>query len=159
MATRLQLQHGLSLIELLVYGLITGLLLVSAVPLGQDFYQKNRVTTAADALEAAIHYARNKALISNKALALAPLDGESWSSGMVLFEDNRAHRFRPGDLSLHEWAWHYEGLDIRWHGFQSHAYLVFAPQLRHASANGKFTIYSPSYQKTLVLNRLGHVHE
>jgi Tfp pilus assembly protein FimT len=146
--------------EVITCLLIAGILFAFVLPVSQSFYQKNQVQVLTDDLINAVGFARNKALQEGAVLILRPLlNTGDWSSGMLLFKDNKTHQFSAEDSPLFQWRWPYKGLKISWVGFQSSRYLLFYPEFAHAASSGHFVIESV-YSKPvkLVVNRFGRVN-
>ncbi|WP_051555256.1 GspH/FimT family pseudopilin [Legionella fairfieldensis] len=149
---------GLTLIELLFCLLIITLLLVS-LSFGLSIHQKNKAQIRENDLKMAIYYARNMALLKGKPLVLTPLTDSDWSTGMMLFIDNKTHRYSPETQLIHQWQWHKE-IKITWHGFYSDQYLLFSPDLAHAAITGHFNLQKgDGSQVKLIINRLGRVRK
>lgn len=150
---------GFTFLELLCCFLILCLLLVKGFPSSFFLVHRNQLQVLKDEISTAIRYARSQALLSEKALVLAPLpQTQDWSKGMILFIDNPDHRYQKGDPIVHQWEWKYPGLSIRWEGFQSNHYIIFSNHLRHASSNGRFMIMNKQGEsKQLIINRIGRV--
>ncbi len=100
------------------------------------------------------------ALAENVPLILTPLpDNSDWSKGMILFVDNKNHKFGKKDQCIHQWLWSYQKVKINWQGFRSNHYLVFSSELRHAAANGRFELIDQSGNSvTIRLNRFGRLN-
>ncbi|WP_242601677.1 GspH/FimT family pseudopilin [Legionella lansingensis] len=151
--------QGLTFFELICCLIVLGLLFLISLPSGVFLLTRNQLETVENEITMAIHYARDMALLHGSRLALAPLSGtEDWSYGMILFVDNKNHKYQPGDQVIHQWQWHHPRLRVRWRGFQSNAYLLFSSDLKHAATTGHFALLTAqSKQVKLVVNRFGRV--
>ncbi len=156
----LNAMYGFSLLELMItLGLITIVLFI-AIPFTHSFGNKHLLNTRVKMIEAVISYSQNQALTLGRAVALAPLSGDNWSSGMRLYVDTHAnHRYQAGDRVLREWHFGGGKLSISWQGFLSDSYLVFSDRLAQSVLNGRFilTNHSGEVMKQLVINSLGRV--
>ena len=147
---------GYTLIELIITVTLLMGLLLSAEPIQRQFIVRNHVVIIEDKLQHALHYARNKALNEHRTLALAPL--HDWSSGMVLFVDNNAHKPRKNDNILQQWQFKPALVQVQWKGFRSDAYILFSPKLANSTASGSFYLSTEGItKKRLIVNRLGHI--
>ncbi|WP_058442577.1 hypothetical protein [Legionella brunensis] len=151
--------QGLTLLELICTLILLALLFLLSVPSGLSLFNKNQLQVAEDEISTAICYARKMALLLDARLALTPIDDSGdWSKGMLLFVDNKKHKYHQGDKLLHQWKWHFRGLQISWKGFQSNSYLLFANNLNHAATSGHFDLLTvESNHAKLVVNRFGRV--
>lgn len=156
-------RKGLTLLELMVVLAIVIGLVMTAIPLGREFYLKNQLENRANTLVFTIKYAKQQALLRNETLVLSALtDKEGWSKGMRLFIANAHHpRYEEGDKVIREWHWP-KGLPvITWRGFVSTHYLRFSPSIKQAALNGHFLLQLPDLKeggtRKIVINRLGRV--
>ncbi|WP_203454439.1 prepilin-type N-terminal cleavage/methylation domain-containing protein [Legionella sp. MW5194] len=150
-------QQAFSLVELLVSLALFTLLLSFYLGMNANNQLKTQLTVAQHRLTQAMHYARNQALVKRSVLILHPMEQGNWAKGMVLFKDPGEHRFNHQEV-VYEWHDPGSPLTITWSGFHSPDALVFSHTLRHAAANGYFSI---SYQGVelgrVIINRLGRL--
>lgn len=151
-------QDGYSLIELLIVVSISVSLLWFAMPFDQSLYQKNQLKILMDTVNQALAYGRTRALAEDRFLVLKPIDDTNWSSGFVLFIDNKTHQFTK-ENSLQYWSFKPGLFEIQWHGFRSNHAIVFSPTLKQAACNGHFSflIHGKEVAK-LVVNRVCYTH-
>lgn len=153
-------QSGISLIELLIYLTIVGMLFCLTTPFAPSFYKKNELQVIVDEIKSAIRYAKLQAIIRGECLILTHRSGTSdWSSGMALYVEKLSSRKQPVRESLlYEWRWQAVGSHVAWNGFQSKDYLRFGPDLNQSVVNGTFLIDVDSQHPIrLIVNRLGRV--
>jgi prepilin-type N-terminal cleavage/methylation domain-containing protein len=151
--------YGLTLIELLVGLLILTILIWLCLPLGLAIIQRNQLQIMENEMTTAVSYARNMALLHKLPLTLTPLpNSKDWSSGMILFVDNKNHQYTEKDKLIHQWQWFHHGVQVIWQGFRSPHYLIFSSELQHAATSGHFEIkVDHAGSAKLVLNRFGRV--
>lgn len=151
-------EPGFSLVELLICLLLLSALAVASVSFGH-IWQRNHLQVLSSELQAALHYARNSAIMTAHSVLLVPSGKPAdWSTGMLLCLDNPAHQCLDEQAVLHQWAWGKTGITVRWQGFSSPDYLVFSPQPAHARASGSFYLISQGVeQRTITLNRIGRI--
>ncbi len=149
--------NGLTLIELLISLALLSLLTCMSLAAGGMILHKNQLDVLENDISTAVRYARNRALLFNVPLSLSPLADSDWSEGMVLFADNKQHRYTKKDKIFYQWRWHHPGLRVSWYGFRSNHYLLFSPELKHTALSGHFTISNGQQHRELVLNRYGHI--
>lgn len=151
---------GLTFIELLISLILMGMIFLSGLFVWGKSSHKNHMKARAKEISMAIRFARNLALVKNLSLVLAPLPNEdNWSKGMILFVDNKTHRYTDKDKLIYQWQWSSASVQVIWHGFYSDHYLLFAAQLKHAATSGHFLIESPLNDPIkLVVNRIGRVN-
>jgi prepilin-type N-terminal cleavage/methylation domain-containing protein len=151
--------YGLTLLELLVGLLILTILLWLCLPLGIAIMQRNQLQIMENEITMAVSYARNMALVYKLPLTLTPLaNSTDWSSGMILFIDNKNHQYTKEDKLIHQWQWFHHGIQVIWQGFRSPHYLIFSSELQHAATSGHFAIkVEHGGSAKLVLNRFGRV--
>ncbi len=149
---------GLTLIELLLGLALMAIVLFFCNPFAESVFKKNQLELLVDEIKSAIHYAKTEVLLHGESLLLAPLAGsDDWSTGMMLFVDNKAHQYHEGSKLIHEWHWRPSDFIISWQGFQSNQYLLFATDISRSAVNGHFLIKNNSLQHQLIVNRLGRV--
>jgi prepilin-type N-terminal cleavage/methylation domain-containing protein len=152
-------EKGYSLIELLTCLSLLAILLSFTVSV-TSLYKKNQLQTITDDIKKAFQFAKMQALISGKTLLLAPLPpSKDWSAGMVLFVDPGNHQYTSDIKPLQKWQWHFTGITITWHGFQSRGYLLFTPDINSSTLNGYFIIKNSIQQIKLVINRIGRIKQ
>lgn len=149
-------ESGFTLIELLIVLAIVALLYGMALPGSHRLYQKNQMTVVADNLVSVVNFSKLQARALGQTLRLSPLpDGGGWSNGMQLLVDNQG----PQKALIHEWRWKPSLVSVAWKGFQSDAYLLFSPDVKHSAMSGSFVIQGAQEKPlTLIINRLGRVH-
>lgn len=145
--------RGFTLIELLAsLALCAVIMLFGAVSLSER-YQKNQLDRVCERIESILKVARTEALIRGEPVRLEPLsESGHWNKGIVLLTHRQSE-------PIYQWCWTLRGISVDWQGFQSKAYLIVAPDLRHAASNGQFTLNHKHWQYRLVVNRLGRVKE
>ena len=149
---------GLTLIELLISLSILAVLFCFAYPLTPSLYGKNQLQVVCADIKNAVLFAKLQAQLRGERLILAPVSETcNWALGMRLFVDNPKHRYTSEDSLLREWHWHTNGLQIRWRGFFSTDYLLFAQDMNHNAVNGSFLIQNSVQRITLFVNRLGRI--
>ncbi|MFC3909656.1 GspH/FimT family protein [Legionella dresdenensis] len=147
-----------TLIELLVTVVVVSLLTGILIPSISSFYRKNQLDVVERELAAAIQFARDTALKKNYPLVLMPINKNNWAEGMILFQDNRQHRYTGKEQVFFQWQWPYAGLKISWHGFQSDDFLLFANNLYNSAINGQFSLTQNNLPaKKVVINRIGRL--
>ena len=123
-----------------------------------SFKEKNTLQLMMQEIDNTVRYARVMANLYNLPLVLSPLpDHKDWAAGMVLFIDNKQHKYTEQSTLLYKWQWHHPGLHVLWTGFMTNNYLLFTADLHHAATNGQFNISIGKECATLVVNRLGRV--
>ncbi|KTC69285.1 Tfp type 4 fimbrial pilin related signal peptide protein domain protein [Legionella birminghamensis] len=151
--------RGFTLVESMICLTIILILMTIVSPLLKSNDQQIRLKACKQQLILALHFARNQALLSGKPLALrAEPDSGDWSKGMVLFFDNASHQFET-NLLQHQWHWNCRNIAIKWHGFQSSQYLVFAATPMQAVASGRFELSSETQGIDVIINRLGRIRD
>ncbi|WED44644.1 GspH/FimT family protein [Legionella cardiaca] len=152
---------GFTLIELLCCLLLLSLLFFISLPISLTMLHQNQLEIMEDEICTAIRYARKMALLYDVRLALTPLaEAGDWSRGMILFVDNKKHKYQPGSQVLHQWQWHQPGLQVSWNGFQSNSYLLFSNNLKHAATSGHFNLLTAeSKHVKLIVNRFGRINK
>lgn len=152
---------GLTLIELLIVLTLMSVVTLMSAPMFLAIYQKNQLEITKNELGAVIRYARNKALEYHVSLILAPVPPlTDWSKGMILFIDNKNHKYSAGDQLLYQWGGAPDGIQVSWRGFFSNDYLRFSPELREAATSGHFDLINAhSSHCKLIVNRIGRVTE
>ncbi|MGQ3887445.1 pilus assembly FimT family protein [Legionella sp. CNM-1927-20] len=150
---------GFTLLELLIVISIISLLLLFSIPGQQQLYEQNQLKIVSNRLKSVVQYGRNMALARDVILALAPLNNQNWSQGLVLFIDNKKHQ-PSQDKIIQIWQWASHSIHISWQGFQSTNYLLFSPNLKNASCNGHFLLVTKNnLPKKIILNRFCYVHD
>lgn len=150
---------GFTLFELLISLSIVSIVCLFALPYWSSFYQNYQLQVRQHEIQQAVRFAKMQAQLMHQSLLLVPIDGrDDWSFGMRLLVDNAQHRYTPEALVLHEWHWHHSMMTIRWHGFQSNGYLLFANHIRNYAVNGYFLMQTHQGRVVkLIVNRLGDV--
>ncbi|WP_019217093.1 pilus assembly FimT family protein [Legionella tunisiensis] len=150
---------GLTFIELLISITLIVLLCFLCAPAGVMLYQKNQLQVREKEIITALYYARHTAFLQGVTLALTPLpESSDWSQGMILFVDNKNHRFHSSSKLLQQWHWTQSSIKLGWHGFHSKNYLLFSSELKHMAASGHFLLQNPQSEPIkLVVNRFGRV--
>lgn len=105
-------QRGVTIIELMIVVLISGILLSVAVPSFQDNISRSRRLSAVQEMASTLAYARTEAVSRATPVSLCPTtddstcNGTKWESGVLVFEDDGAgagtafDRKRTGDEEL-----------------------------------------------------------
>lgn len=98
---------GFTLVELMITISIASILLAVAVPSYQSIMRESRLTTQANELMTALHYARSEAVKRGVRVTLcksadgATCNGDSWKDGWIIFSDaNPAGAVDTGDEVL-----------------------------------------------------------
>lgn len=87
------ISKGFSLVELMVTISIASILLAVAVPSYQSLMRESRLTTQANELMTALHYARSEAVKRGIRVTIcksadgATCNGDSWQDGWIVFSD------------------------------------------------------------------------
>lgn len=87
------ISKGFSLVELMVTISIASILLAVAVPSYQSLMRESRLTTQANELMTALHYARSEAVKRGMRVTIcksadgATCNGDSWQDGWLIFSD------------------------------------------------------------------------
>ena len=164
--TRLRVQpskksFGFTLIELLIALSIAAILFMWVLPVKQDFFLKNKISTRTEEIVSALHYARSQASLLGQSLILAPKEGV-WSSGMILFIDQDSnHAYGSLDKLLFQWQWQDNDLTLSWSGLYDN-YLLFTPTELNSVLGGTFYLcpVDPAIGvrgKHILMNRLGRI--
>ena len=149
--------HGYTLLELLITLGILSLLLLGGTYFSSTIWNNNKAENLERQIVNILQYSRNLALTTGKTVALNPIASD-WSQGVILFVDNKSHRYQEGDELLRMWQWKIYPLMLKWEGFLSADFLIFSPQLMRATSNGHFTIYQKNIGLGhVVVNRLGRI--
>lgn len=149
---------GFTLIELMIYLMILGLLFSFVTPTALKLLQHNQQQVIQDTLGSAVRKARLQAMLTGETWVLAPLsEDNNWSKGIGLysFDSYKEVPRKPH----YQWVWAFENIRIVWRGFQSHDALYFARDPGSNAVNGTFSIQvakDPLLKVTV--NRLGYVH-
>ncbi|MBO3276757.1 GspH/FimT family pseudopilin [Pseudomonas schmalbachii] len=96
--------RGFSLVEMLIVLSILTIALSFAAPSFGDFIAKQRIQTAFDNLNGAIHQARSTAALTGRSVSLAATSGD-WAKGWSLFYDANNDGIRQEHeelISVHE---------------------------------------------------------
>ncbi|NWL79232.1 pilus assembly protein [Pseudomonas taiwanensis] len=138
-------RYGHTLVELLFCLLIAGILLGAALPSFVSTVERNRQTEAVNQLLGALHYARGKAVMERKVVAICGggnpcAESVEWRGQIVVFHDqNKDGQQSPGeDIML--------SLDLPesdswfWVNFRRKTYLQFLPDGTTHSLNGTLTL-------------------
>lgn len=151
---------GFTLIELLTCLAIAAGVLFFSVVLTKSIYNKNHFQRVTNEVKNIIQFAKLQALIQGKNLALTPLkNSQDWSKGMLLFVDNKLHRYTGSATLIQAWHWPTSATKITWQGFQGSHYLLFSADIRHSAINGFFLLNNETQSHKLVINRLGRIRE
>ena len=150
---------GFTLIELLVSMAVVAIVICYSFSFAPLLHKKNQLQVVTDEVKSAIQFAKTQALLTGDILALTRLpEASDWSEGMLLFVDNTKHQYAQDVKLLHEWHWNSSEIHVKWQGFQSKDYLLFAPDISSSTVNGYFIIKnSLQHQVRLIVNRLGRV--
>ncbi len=98
---RPSLQHGVTLVELLVTLVILSILVGVAMPNFFKMIGNNRAESQASQLLRSFNYARGEAIRRNNEVHITSINGLSWSSGWRIWVDNNANNvFDAGDVEL-----------------------------------------------------------
>ncbi|MXS86002.1 prepilin-type N-terminal cleavage/methylation domain-containing protein [Nitrosomonas sp. HPC101] len=87
---------GFTMVELMITISIASILLAVAVPSYQSLMRESRLTTQANELMTALHYARSEAVKRGVRVTLcksadgATCNGDSWKDGWLIFSDSDA---------------------------------------------------------------------
>ena len=151
---------GFTLIELLIALSIAGILFMWTLPLGQDFFLKNKLSARTEEIVSALHYARSQAALLGQPLILAPRN-TAWSSGMILFVDRDGdHMYEASDKLLFQWEWQDADLILEWKGLYEN-YLLFTPAELNSVLGGTFylcpTAINALRGKRILMNPLGRI--
>lgn len=150
----------MTLIELMVVIVLLTACLFFVIQFNQDIILKNKRTVVENQIMNAVRYSRNSALVTGHDVTLNPLaGGQDWSTGMILFVDNKTHHYTGQEKVVYSWQWaEVAPLKVSWNGFKAQDYLIFSRDLRHATVNGHFSIMNKGTEiRRIVLNRLGRV--
>lgn len=152
---------GFTLLELMLSLCLMAILSFFSYSSLLTLYRKNELEVLINEVKATIVFSKNQSILRSQNLVLSPLPGSNeWADGMLLFVDNKEHRYHSGIKIVHEWHWNRNNIHLQWHGFRSNTYLIFSRDLRKSSCNGHFEITSPSHSPMkLWLNRLGRVRD
>ena len=81
----MNIQRGITIIELMVAISVLGILATVAVPSFAEFWKQNRLATQANRIIAATNYARNETINQNNNVLIAPVvAGTDWSGGWTI---------------------------------------------------------------------------
>jgi len=149
---------GFTLLEQLICLFIIGIVVFFVFPGITSLYKKNQLQTVTAEITNAVHTGKLQALVTGETLVLTPLPSSNdWSDGMVLFVDNREHKYREDSRLLYAWKWTFPGVKISWQGMMSNNYLLFAIDMKSSMTNGYFMISNAKQQVKLSVNRLARV--
>ncbi|KTD48041.1 Tfp type 4 fimbrial pilin related signal peptide protein domain protein [Legionella quinlivanii] len=151
------LYSGFTLIESLI---CLALILISfsiISPLLKNNDQQIRLNVCQNQLIQALHFARNQAFLSGKPMILqADPASDDWTRGMVLLTDTPDHRYETS-LLQHQWSWNCRNVLIKWQGFLSDKFLVFAANPTQAASSGRFRLFAGDSYSDVIINRLGRI--
>ncbi len=132
---QLRRDHGFTLIELMVTLAIAAILMMVAVP-GMTAFQRNaELTSATNALLAAINAARGEALKRGVNAVVAPFPGTTWNSGIVAYVDSN----RNGSYD--------DGTDIvilKQPALAGYFSVTAGPSPQPAAASSPYIMFNPS---------------
>jgi type IV fimbrial biogenesis protein FimT len=97
--TRVFMNHGFTIIELMVVISIIGVLALIATPSFVEIKRNSELTSATNNLMEAINTARSEAMKRGRNAVVAPTVGTDWNTGITIFVDaNLNNVFDAGDV-------------------------------------------------------------
>lgn len=154
------LYKGFSLFEMLICLVIISICLLE-VNVFADKFNRAKLEVIAKEISAAVRFAKVYAIIKGEKLILKCQNPEDCSAGLVLYSANNAHANHVESVEIiKKWYWQHNKNKISWHGFNASNELIFTPDIKHNTANGKFNIfYQDNIYITLIINRYGKIRK
>jgi prepilin-type N-terminal cleavage/methylation domain-containing protein len=154
------LRKGFSLFEMLICLIIISGFFLEATAFVTKF-NHSKLDAIAKEISTAVRFAKFYAIIKGEKLILKCSHNEECSQGMILYSANQVVSEVSGNAGvIKKWCWHHNKNKITWHGFNASNELIFTPDIKHNTANGKFSIfYQDSLYITLVVNRYGKIRK
>lgn len=151
--------HGHTLVELLFCLLIAGILLALATPTFVAIIERSRQAEAINQLLGALNYARTKAMMEHKIVAICAgitaCEGhETWQGRILIFEDRNGNgQLDAGDELLRTVTMP-EGLVWYWRNFRRQNHMQFQPDGTTRALNGTFTLCRDGAAKSQIVINL-----
>lgn len=154
-----KLEHGFSLIELMVTLAVAAILLSIGVPSFSALIENQRMTTTVNNLFAAINLTRAEALQRGVRVDLAPLKDKKWENGWAVFIDNNADQVPDFDTDeiVYSTGPIADGISIttNFHGGENIAYAGTGHLRTQAGTFSFVQGTEETLKKTLILNFIG----
>ena len=156
---KVESQSGLTLIEILIGLSLFSVIFLISISFYSSLHKKIELSIIVEEIKGAIQFAKLEAMIEGENLVLAPIfNSKDWSEGIILFVDNKEHKYLANSKIIHEWHWGKSKVHVSWKGFQSSNYLLFSNELSRMAVNGNFIIKNLiGGQVKLIVNRIGRV--
>ncbi len=140
--------QAISLMEILVVLLILGSVMAFALPNMSSYYQRVRVDSSVQQLQALLYYAQRQAIMSGNSITICADDGQDhcqvqWQK-QLLIKMNEVI-LRHVQLST----------AINYTGFPDSAVVTFLPTGFTDTQNGRFTLSEGAYKKSLLISQTG----
>lgn len=159
--------QGMTLFEMLVVFILTGLLLAFAVPRFKDLFARMQAWRVTSEIAQLTNQARLAAIERGYPVGLCGSAGAEhcdgqWADGMLLFVDsNRSREKDIGEEILHFSPMNASPAVVAWQGFGGNGALLVEAMGTPYAGNGSFTYCSadaePAYRRQVIVNRGGRV--
>jgi len=165
---RHQLQHGLTLLELLTTLAIIFTLIGIGTPLLNHITATNRMASMVNSLAGSLAYARSEAVHRGESVVICTRSGNhcdnsnDWSQGWLVFGDKNGNRRRDADepMLVRQDA-NNRFIQAGYRAFGSNRYIAFKPS-GVPDVNGTFTFCNPDNPadaRALIMNKPGRVYK
>jgi len=163
-----QVQHGLTLIELMVTLSITAILAVTSFGSFASIIERKKAESLVNELYHILQFARIEALTQKKFTTICPsIDHQScirtrdWSNKniLVFVDENYNHTLDGDEYVIKDFTTGEDNSKLLWRAFQNKSYLSYRPNGMTDYQNGNLTYCPPSGKvedaKVLVINLPG----
>lgn len=154
------LRKGFSLFEMLICLIILSICLLEVSVFATKF-NHSKLEAIAKEITAAVRFAKFYAIIKGEKLILKCQEVENCSKGLILYSANQSIANLSGSVGIiKKWYWPQNKNKIIWHGFNASHELIFTPDIKHNTANGRFNLfYQDNVYITLIVNRYGRIRK
>ncbi len=154
------MRKGFSLFEMLICLIIISICLLEVNVFATKF-NHTKLEGIAKEISSAVRFAKFYAIIKGEKLILKCQDTEDCSKGLVLYSASNVNSNSAENIGIiKKWYWQHNKNKISWHGFNASNELIFTPDIKHNTANGKFNIfYQDSIYIILIVNRYGKIRK
>lgn len=161
------LNHGFTLIEILMVLAISAILLIQATPSIHQMVSRNRMTADLNRIIGAVNLARHSAVTYRQTATLCHLRSTrrcsgQWGEDLTVFLDrNQDARLDDSDTVIATIQQLETGNTVKWRAFQNRGYLQMMPMGYTNYQNGNVTVCPPAgdprQARQLVINVQGRV--
>ena len=159
------IDHGFTVLEILLVISIVAVVLVMGIPSFRDFGLRQRMSAAIDNLHGHLALARHEAINRNTQVVACPgnrttgcANSTDWSNGWIVFSDlNGDRQYQAGEI-LHRVEIGQELLVI--HSSPGRTNLRFYPNGSAPGSNGSITfcdLRGPEHARKLVISNIGRI--